>query len=249
MKKLLSLGIAIFTIGTIFGFSFAQAVKITFPDVKTTDWFYNDVMNMVDWGVIQGNSDGTFAPSGNVNRAELSAMWNRYEDHLKDDFYSKDEIDALIENLSKTSTTTNEEKDNEDETEDKSTDSKTIEVNSKGTLNGVSLTIKSVEDYEDEMFPADENKKYVSIDVLVENNSGKTISINALNFTLKDTDNYEYRNTLSSVDPAIVVAELEGGRSLRGFIAYEVPEDVSLQELKYEIDYGKLGQFYVEIND
>ncbi len=48
-----------------------------------TDWFYSDVNNMVSWGVIEGNDDGTFKPSANVNRAELSAMWNRYDKRVQ----------------------------------------------------------------------------------------------------------------------------------------------------------------------
>lgn len=63
------------------GFALAQTVK-TFPDVSPTDWFYNDVNNMVAWDVIRGNDDGTFKPSANVNRAELSAMWNRYDQRV-----------------------------------------------------------------------------------------------------------------------------------------------------------------------
>lgn len=65
------------------------ASSISFPDVPSSQWFYQDVVNMVEWGVITGNSDGTFAPERSVNRAELSAMWNRYNDYLKTQFVSK----------------------------------------------------------------------------------------------------------------------------------------------------------------
>jgi len=79
MKKYI-LPLVFFAIGVLStsGFAFAQSV-VSFPDVKSTDWFYKDVMNMVEWGVIKGNDDGTFKPQANVNRAELSAMWNRYD--------------------------------------------------------------------------------------------------------------------------------------------------------------------------
>ena len=77
MKKLF-LGLVLASLmTTIVGASVAS-----FPDVKSTDWFYDDVMNMVDWGVIEGNDDGTFKPGNNVNRAELSAMWNRYDERV-----------------------------------------------------------------------------------------------------------------------------------------------------------------------
>ncbi len=84
MKKLLS--IALITL-----LSVGQVQAASFPDVKTSDWFYQDVMNMVEWGVIRGNDDGTFKPSNNVNRAELSAMWNRYDTKVKVDQKLEDE--------------------------------------------------------------------------------------------------------------------------------------------------------------
>jgi len=64
---------------------------VSFPDVSTDDWFYDDVNSMVEWGVITGHDDGTFKPEDGVNRAELSAMWNRYEDHLEEKFALKGE--------------------------------------------------------------------------------------------------------------------------------------------------------------
>ena len=101
MKKLLSISI----LTSLLGFGVASASSaISFPDVDSTDWFYDDVMSMVDWGVIQGNDDGTFKPENNVNRAELSAMWNRYDERVQEiatgsvelDAYSKDEMDGVI---------------------------------------------------------------------------------------------------------------------------------------------------------
>lgn len=65
------------------------ASYMNFPDVKPTDWFYEDVENMVLWDVIRGNSDGTFKPGNYINRAELSVMWNRYNDYLKTQFEPK----------------------------------------------------------------------------------------------------------------------------------------------------------------
>jgi hypothetical protein len=62
--------------------SIIYAQGISFPDVQQGDWYYEDVMNMVEWDVIRGNDDGTFKPANNVNRAELSAMWNRYDNRV-----------------------------------------------------------------------------------------------------------------------------------------------------------------------
>lgn len=80
MKKpsfLLITGLILLSSGTL------HAATISFPDVPTTAWFYTDVMNLVNWGVIQGNADGTFKPNDYVNRAELATMWNRYDQRVQ----------------------------------------------------------------------------------------------------------------------------------------------------------------------
>lgn len=43
-------------------------------DIKSTDWFYDDVLNLVNSGVINGYANNTFVPDGNVNVAEFIKM-------------------------------------------------------------------------------------------------------------------------------------------------------------------------------
>lgn len=50
-----------------------------FPDVPTNAWFHQYVMAIKDWGVINGNDDGTFAPGNNITRAEFSKMLFQYD--------------------------------------------------------------------------------------------------------------------------------------------------------------------------
>lgn len=85
MKKLVVVASLFASMVLLFNFASAQT-SISFPDVKPTDWFYGDVMKMVEWDVIRGNGDGTFKPANNVNRAELSAMWNRYDKKIQNQF-------------------------------------------------------------------------------------------------------------------------------------------------------------------
>lgn len=236
MKKFFTF-FTLFFSGMIFAFAgIALSSTISFPDVKSTDWFYQDVMNMVNWDVIRGNDDGTFKPSNNVNRAELSAMWNRYDKYLDSKYYSKSEIDSMLGNSSPNDTSAS---------SNNSTEA-TIGLDNKGILNGVGLTVKSIQDYEGTTYsqPA-AGKKFVALDVLIENNSGSSIDVNPLNFSLKDSDSYEYQPSYFAPDPLLNLSTLENGKSVRGYIGYEVPEDANLVELKYEVDYGKLGQFYV----
>lgn len=83
MKKLLIISLCLI-IG-IFSVKTFGAITKQFSDVPPESWFYDAVMNMVDWDVIRGHDDGTFKPADNVNRAELSVMWNRYHNKVTSD--------------------------------------------------------------------------------------------------------------------------------------------------------------------
>lgn len=46
----------------------------TFPDVKTSDYFYDAVMELSERGVINGFEDGTFRPNNNVTRGQAAVI-------------------------------------------------------------------------------------------------------------------------------------------------------------------------------
>ena len=56
-----------------------SAQVLGFPDVSENQWYYKYVMQIKDWNVVNGNDDGTFKPSANINRAEFSKMLVRYD--------------------------------------------------------------------------------------------------------------------------------------------------------------------------
>ena len=43
----------------------------TFPDVKSTDWFYDNVTKLVQLGMINGDENGLFNPDANITRGEF----------------------------------------------------------------------------------------------------------------------------------------------------------------------------------
>lgn len=78
MKKILSLLLAFTMCISIIPDAFAAEIK--FNDVKTTDWFYNDVKSAVEMGLINGKSPTTYAPNDNLTYAEaikLAACMNQ----------------------------------------------------------------------------------------------------------------------------------------------------------------------------
>lgn len=71
-------------IGTITVQQYKASSSITFSDVTTADWFYDNVMAMASQGIVNGYTDGTFGPQKNMTRAEFIAVVTRifYMDKL-----------------------------------------------------------------------------------------------------------------------------------------------------------------------
>ncbi len=51
-----------------------QAQALSFPDVKSGQWFYKDVMQLTEFGIIKGMNDGKFHPDDNLKRGEFIKM-------------------------------------------------------------------------------------------------------------------------------------------------------------------------------
>ena len=74
MRKTL-LGVAM-----VFCMLFAMGTGVfaaDFSDVKSNDWFIEDLTDAANAGIAKGYEDGTFRPNEKVNRAEMVAMFNR----------------------------------------------------------------------------------------------------------------------------------------------------------------------------
>lgn len=68
MRKLLSLILATLMCLTMMSTVFAAEFKFT--DVKESDWFYKEVKNAVETGLINGKSETIYAPEDNLTYAE-----------------------------------------------------------------------------------------------------------------------------------------------------------------------------------
>jgi len=68
MKKILSFLLATVMCLSMFGTVFAA--EFNFTDVKTSDWFYNDVKSAVEMGLVNGKTPTTYAPNDNLTYAE-----------------------------------------------------------------------------------------------------------------------------------------------------------------------------------
>ena len=78
MKKIISFLLATVMCLSMFGTVFAA--EFNFTDVKTSDWFYNDVKSAVEMGLVNGKTPTTYAPNDNLTYAEaikLAACMNQ----------------------------------------------------------------------------------------------------------------------------------------------------------------------------
>jgi len=79
MKKLVSIITVILIITTMFTqIAFAEETNniIQFTDLDETYWAYESVQKLVEAGIIEGYTDGTFKPDGDITRAELVKITN-----------------------------------------------------------------------------------------------------------------------------------------------------------------------------
>lgn len=73
MKKLLVILLSLMMLFGIFAAT-ASAAGISFTDVKPSDWFYDDVKNAVNMGLVNGKSATIYAPDDNMTYAEATKL-------------------------------------------------------------------------------------------------------------------------------------------------------------------------------
>ncbi len=94
MKRIILISLAG---GILFSVGLAQVLG--FPDVTEDQWFYPYVMTIKDWNIVNGNDDGTFKPSNNINRAEFSKMIVRYDERVDQKIFDAVSVIATSEAL------------------------------------------------------------------------------------------------------------------------------------------------------
>jgi hypothetical protein len=67
-----------------------------FNDVKSTDWFYNDLRAAAESGIITGYGNGAFKPHQKVTREEMAAMISRVLKTRNIEDPTDEEIDVLL---------------------------------------------------------------------------------------------------------------------------------------------------------
>lgn len=75
-------------------FNFTEITDISFSDVDTSDWFYNEISIAVNSGYIDGYGDNTFKPYDKISRQEvakvITTIKNNYDENIDKIYNYKD---------------------------------------------------------------------------------------------------------------------------------------------------------------
>lgn len=105
------------------------------------------------------------------------------------------------------------------------------------------LTVNKPELYEPTNYfdEASEGNKYISIEATYENTSSLKNSFSTERLKLRDTENHIYDPYWLGVkEPSLDSSDLEPGGTIKGYITYEIPEDMEPKEVVYSSDYATI---------
>ncbi|MDH7489935.1 MAG: DUF4352 domain-containing protein, partial [Anaerolineae bacterium] len=103
---------------------------------------------------------------------------------------------------------------------------------------GYSLSATAVEDPTTPgmFYKAKAGYKLVAVEIVVGNVSGETLGVNPLYATLVDSNGFVYQPELAGRDGQLATVDLNAGEKVKGWVAFEVPEDATLASIKYLVE-------------
>lgn len=123
----------------------------------------------------------------------------------------------------------------EEEAEEKE-ETKVSQVGDTLNVDGVKITVTGIEKFEGEIneFEPITEDHAVKVEVIAENTNKESYFIDALEFTLYDTEGFETTHALSNGDEMELSSDLAGGKKVKGFLLFDVPKQDGTWELHYE---------------
>lgn len=118
-------------------------------------------------------------------------------------------------------------------------------------LGDLQYTVHGVREVEgNEVFKPDEGKKWVAVEVTVENVGSEAQMVSSMaGFSLTDSDGYNYTPTVLPVDTkGQLDGELGPGRKMRGELAFEIPAEAKGLELVIDANMFGFGQAVVQLD-
>ena len=102
---------------------------------------------------------------------------------------------------------------------------------------GYSLVVEVIEDPASPgiLYTPLEGTRLVAVEIAVGNESGELITVNPLNTILVDTNGYLYEAELAGSDNQLDLVDLNAGERVRGWVAFEIPEDAVPESVRYQV--------------
>ncbi len=79
--------------------------------------------------------------------------------------------------------------------------------------------------------------KLVAVEIILENIAGDMLSVNPLNASLVDSNGFVYSVELGGRDGQIATTDLNVGEKIKGWAAFEIPDNAIPAKIKYELSW------------
>ncbi len=105
LKKIICLTVLTVLIGLVcFYYTSASGIddeQIVFDDVHTNDWFYENIINMTELGLLEGYGDNTFRPNNEITNCEFitvvdKALNGAHNNNIQGEHWAKEVMDYAL---------------------------------------------------------------------------------------------------------------------------------------------------------
>jgi hypothetical protein len=113
---------------------------------------------------------------------------------------------------------------------------------------GYSLSATAVEDPTTPgmFYKAKKGYKLVAVEIVVGNVSGETLSVSPLYTILVDSNGFVYELELVGRDGQLAAVHLNTGEKVKGWVAFEIPEDATPASIKYLV--GTFSDKFLQVD-
>jgi len=127
----------------------------------------------------------------------------------------------------------------------------TFKIGDSVMLDDNTITVKEAKDCtpKNSFLKPESGMKFISVDVLQENNGEGVVSHNPLYFSLQDNKDFSYQVSFKGCqDPAFATGELQKGQKTRGFLTFEIPKENSASQLIFKPSLFSTDQVIIQLH-
>lgn len=125
----------------------------------------------------------------------------------------------------------------------------TFKIGDEVNLDGKTIVVNGVEPYtsSNQFMSPSAGKRFVAVDITLQNNSDEAYNYNVLEFNLQDNEDYSYTNALADIEPYLTTGAIQPGQRTRGYIPFEIPTENEPVKLTYTPNFWGTSQIIIEL--